>query len=62
MDHINCGFTDDIICPYCGYRFEDSWEFNNGDECVDDVVCHSCEKTFDLVVDYSVTYSTYKKE
>ena len=44
-----------IICPYCGWEDEDSWETQEGD---DEYSCGFCEKKFVLEVEHSVSYST----
>jgi uncharacterized Zn-finger protein len=46
----------EIICPYCGYKHQDSQEFSNEGE----VNCDECTKMFHIVRDVEVTYSTYK--
>lgn len=48
--------TDEIVCPHCGHEFLDSYEYIDSDG--DEVECHSCEKSFELSVNSSVTYST----
>ncbi len=45
----------EVTCPYCGYKYSDSWEFPNED----DVDC-DCGNTFHIVRDVEVSYSTYK--
>jgi len=34
-------YTDHIICPYCGYEFQDSWEFKDTQD-EQHVDCHDC--------------------
>lgn len=55
---IDCKFTDDIVCPYCGYTFTDSYELADDET----VTCHGdgCEKKFSLETQRSTTYSTSK--
>ena len=54
-------FTNEIVCPYCGYEFTDSWEFNDTrDE--QHVECCECGKEFLLYVNISVDYTTRKKK
>ena len=36
-------FEDDVICPWCGYKFSDSWEFDNGGE----MECEDCGNKFE---------------
>jgi len=59
MKDIDTSCTDEIVCPHCGYEFEDSYEVGeNGLEFKMD--CYECEKEFTCCPDYSVTYSTFK--
>ena len=61
MKYIKTSFTDEIVCPYCGYEFEDSYEVGeNGLEFKMD--CYECEKEFNCCPNYSVNYSTFKIE
>lgn len=41
VESINCSYTDEIVCPHCGYEFSDSWEIRG-----DIGECHECEKRF----------------
>lgn len=50
--------TAEVVCPYCGYEFEDSWEFEDDGE----FDCYGCDKTFLHSRHVSITYSTEKKE
>ena len=45
--------TDNIICPYCGYENEDSWEYNESDEHYE---CHNCGSYFSYKREVSVNY------
>lgn len=51
-------YTDEIVCPECGYEFSDSWEYSNRSEC--EVECPECETEFTLKVNFDVTYTTEK--
>jgi len=49
MSEIDHKFTNEIVCPYCGYEFSDSWEYldpsndsHDGEEI--DVECLECGK------------------
>lgn len=57
-EDIDSEYTDDVVCPYCGYEHSDSWEFS--DDCCD-IQCCFCENTFEMVRNVSVTYSSSKK-
>ena len=49
-------YTEEIVCPYCGYKYSDSWEYDNeGGE----LECYECGKTFNYSKDVSVSYSTW---
>lgn len=48
-------FVDEVTCPYCGYKFSDSWRFNtNRCFCVE---CPECDKKFDVEPNVEVTYT-----
>lgn len=51
-------YTDEIVCPHCGYEHTDSWEreSNSGD-----AKCHHCSKDFFYERNISVSYSTLTK-
>ena len=55
---INHEGTDEITCPWCGYKSLDSWEHthNEGEE-----ECANCGKQFEWQRDITVDYSTSKK-
>jgi len=50
-------YTDEVVCPHCGYEYGDSWEMRDGEH-----ECPECEKSFDLVREVSVSYTTSKIE
>jgi len=56
---IDCSYTDEIVCPHCGYSHTESYEFfvNNG-ECADGCSCSDCGREFDATREVSITYST----
>ena len=49
-------YTDEIVCPHCGYQYRDSWENSEGT-----CDCEECHKSFSVERDVSVTYSTRKE-
>jgi DNA-directed RNA polymerase subunit RPC12/RpoP len=57
IDH---SYTDEIVCPYCGYEFGDSWEFFNTGNEDPQIDCEECNKTFVASRNETITYSTYK--
>lgn len=54
-------YEDEIVCPYCGYRMEDTESYYIGQGQGEDE-CPECGKTFDFEVHIEVTYSTSRKE
>mgnify|MGYP000318396162 CR=1 FL=1 len=50
--------TDEIICPYCGYAEDDSYEYTDYHE----YTCPNCDETSDLSVMVEINYSTYKRK
>ena len=49
---------DDIVCPYCGREYEDSWEWGDGHEGGDIEECDECGKKFHWYRRLSVSYNT----
>lgn len=49
-------YTNEIVCPHCGYEYTDSWEMQDGKR-----NCCECDKPFSVDRDVSVTYSTRKE-
>lgn len=56
MNEIKCEYTDEVVCPHCGYEFNDSWEFQDF-EVVD---CCECGEEFRMCRHVEVTYCTEK--
>ena len=52
-------FTDEIVCPWCGYEELDSWEAPDHD---DESVCEECGKVFAYEREIEVTYSSRRVE
>ena len=59
---IDCDFTTEIVCPYCGEEHLDSWEKDKDtfDGSLDDEECQRCGKTFEVQRNGEITYSTSK--
>lgn len=60
MDEMDTWNTDKIVCPWCGYVFGDSCEYD-----VDDgelIECPECEKPLELELEYSASYYTQKPD
>ena len=52
--------TNEIVCPYCGNEFSDSWEYSSSDEQIGLIECGECEKSFYANRNITITYSTEK--
>ena len=56
LDKIDTDYTEDIVCPWCGYKHEESWEFDDdGDD-----ECANCGQPFFYSREVTVTYSTHR--
>lgn len=58
MKKIDHRFTREIVCPYCGYVYTDSWEINSGEEDLDDINCAHCDELFSCERNVIISYST----
>ena len=54
MPEINHEYTDEVVCPHCGYEHTDSWDRPDSDE--DE--CGECGKPFQYSRSTTVKYST----
>ena len=56
-------YTDELVCPWCGYEFMDSWEYENDGEELGLVDCNNCGKQFygykNIVINYSTDKAHY---
>ena len=50
-------YTDEVVCPHCGYEFSDSWEMPESDDAVD---CPDCHEVFSMERNIEITYVTKK--
>ena len=48
-------FENEIICPYCNYKYNDSWEVRACEE-----KCSSCDKLFQIETHHITEYSTHR--
>lgn len=57
---IDCTYTDEIVCPFCGCEYEDSYEFFNDDSVntLIDLKCQECHKHFDVSREFNVNYTS----
>jgi len=58
MEEIDHDRTWEIVCPACGYKHSDSWEYTDDEGKID---C-DCGATFYYRRDVSIDYSTWIKE
>lgn len=63
-DQIDHDYTDEIVCPWCGFGYSDWWEIGDGrgDGCIINFDCEECGKPFEMWRNVSVTYTTRKLE
>jgi DNA-directed RNA polymerase subunit RPC12/RpoP len=58
----NTSHTDEVVCPYCGHKHRDSYEFfENGQECAE-IACGHCEREFAISQHVSIAYSSRKPQ
>jgi hypothetical protein len=50
-------YTDEIVCPHCGYEHLDSWEYSDEGE----TECGDCCKPFSFCRNVAISYSTEAK-
>ena len=55
-EEIEHEYTDEIVCPWCGYEYGDSWEWDNDDS----LDCWECDKPFKYERHVEVTYVSSK--
>lgn len=54
IDH---DYTEEIVCPHCGFEYSDSWDFSQD---FDEIDCEECGKEFEFAREVETTYSTAK--
>jgi len=52
--------ADEITCPYCNHRYENSWEYGVTED-PDDMVCEECGRTFRVWVEIEPIYYCEEK-
>ena len=55
-------YTAEIVCPYCGNTWLDSWEYMAGEEDLGEYVCDECDKTYTISRNITIDYSTQTME
>lgn len=58
MSTVNHEYTEEVVCPYCGHEFTDSWELSGEDGQEGETDCGQCERLFLYYRNISVSYST----
>lgn len=54
---IDCKYTNEIVCPFCGNEFMDSWEIGEGED-IGELECDECNKKFFASRHITTTYVT----
>ena len=59
---IDCSYTDEIVCPHCGYTFQNSWEIADPLDASSEheIECEECEKEFMFYAEWEVHYCSRK--
>lgn len=60
MSDIDCDYTDNVVCPYCGHEHEHDLHEMFGREDTIRTECDECGKQFEVSRDFSVSYSSSK--
>ena len=60
MSEIKHKYTKEIVCPYCGYEFSDSWDYSSDLEDIGLIDCENCDKSFYANRIVTINYSTEK--
>ena len=50
-------YTDEIVCPWCGYVHSDSWELSHDEDTTE---CSDCGNDIDYVREVVISYRTSK--
>jgi transcription elongation factor Elf1 len=53
-------YTNEIVCPFCGSEFGDSWEVESGSEDLGLQQCGDCDKHFYATRNITIDYCTEK--
>jgi len=59
IEDIDHEYTQEVVCPWCGHEYADSWEFPNDD---DDEHCNECGNIFSFERIVSVEYVSKRIE
>ena len=61
-EEIDHEYTNNMVCPYCGFEDYSSWELSRNDDSSDETECNECGKKFFWECVTSVHYTTKKLE
>ena len=59
-------YTDEIVCPFCLYKFSDSWEYgiefdrDNTAGGTIEVKCQTCDNEFEVTRNITINYISGK--
>jgi len=64
-DLMSTKWTEEVVCPHCGYEYADSWEFtsattHDGEEM--NLDCEGCGRPFIVTFNLRLTFSTTATE
>lgn len=57
---LECWATDELVCPYCGRREDESWEIRETD--CDEFECSSCGKVFMYSAEVRLEFTSWEVE
>lgn len=60
IKNIDHEYTTEIVCPYCGCDFSDSYEHEPGNEDIGLIDCTSCDESFYATRNITIDYCTEK--
>lgn len=61
-EEIDHEHTREVVCPYCGYAWDDGWELGLSDGDMVRIDCGRCDKPMRVECRVLVIYSTKKIE
>ncbi|CAK0762117.1 hypothetical protein CCP3SC1AL1_3010004 [Gammaproteobacteria bacterium] len=53
-------YDDEIVCPYCNERWDNSWETIREEDSIEEIECYECGKKFYGQKIVSIDYKTMK--
>ena len=58
MDELDHTLTEEIVCPFCGMRYPDSWELSDNMGEIGELQCDACGKSFTAQRITTIEYTT----